>query len=222
MSGGACVPCAAGSWGTGGKCTYSCSRKDGYGATDNVGCTREECACEKCPDGYGADYSTRKCEICPYGTYGTGGVCEKCPDGYIGVKEGATSKEEGCLKCPCGSMPRFSGTGAGNECVPCPAGRFGKNGDDGECLGSCPIGFGITGNTGCDDIECACVKCEAGEGSNYYISAVDSGGKGYGCSACAAGYFGNDGTCKSCKDADYHKGATGKTGCTTASCACIL
>lgn len=217
---GACVPCSAGSWGTGGKCNNWCSRDSGYGASGKLGATTMAEACVKCADGYGQGYSSGVCEKCPYGTYGTGGVCHYCPDGSIGLKEGAKTEKEGCLRCPCGTMPRFSGTGAGNSCEPCPVGRFGKTPTDGNCTGHCPGGYGETGKTGCVSMECACVKCKPGEGVNYYVSTVGSGR--YGCSACAAGYFGNDGSCKSCQSEGYHKGATGATGCTTASCACIL
>lgn len=201
-----CARCEAGMYGNNGICETcppkhwcqngldkgvcqngTCASTDGISCANNGGGTQ----CITCPDGqYGED---GECKVCPAGYYCTGGQKLTCPVGT-------------CTATSRGVCTRNTGA---TQCVTCPDGQYGE---DGECK-VCPAGYYCTGGLQhtCEAGQCTSINgnsCTGGAGATQCINCPSntySNGDRTACVACAGiGEYIDNNECKSCASVAYN------------------
>jgi len=170
--------------------------------------------CLVCPVGtFQSGYGAHSCQSCTLGTYQNGRgstACKLCPAGTKGLRNYATSYNDGCGSCPAGTFQRNRGQGYCDNCAPgsvsaggaaecsiCPPGT--KASANAASCESCPAGsFSQTGQT-------ACHNCAPG--------SVSAGGAAE-CSICPPGTkaSANAASCESCPAGSFQS-QTGQTTC---------
>jgi len=170
--------------------------------------------CLLCPVGtFQSGYGAHSCQSCTLGTYQNGRgstACKLCPAGTKGLRNYATSYNDGCGSCPAGTFQRNLGQGYCDNCAPgsvsaggaaecsiCPSGT--KASANAASCESCPAGsFSQNGQT-------ACHNCAPG--------SVSAGGAAE-CSICPPGTKAdaNAASCESCPAGSFQS-QTGQTTC---------
>lgn len=219
-TGGACKPCAAGTFiGTVGQsgCTNCASGtvaagKGIYDAGSTASDSTTTNTCTACAAGQYLNTNTKACTNCPAGWYSTGSAsatsytsgCTKCSTATSGQTSTA-----GTTKCALSDLGKGDCT-ATNTCVACSAGTYASDpAADGSitCL-DCPAGtYSYAGAL-------KCTRC-----SGYGTSGGGTPGAVGTCQPCDAGKFAQtdpvtgDVTCVACPKGSYST-STGSTSCT--------
>ncbi|ESU42635.1 Variant-specific surface protein [Giardia duodenalis] len=151
-------------------------------------CSTDKKTCEECESGKHLTPTKEAClAACPAGSYSSGGACVPCDPSCA---ECSAAGAERCTACPAGRMLRYADEA--------------KLGEGGRCVAECAVGA-----DGCAECGLAiggtkyCSKCsEASQvplngvcASNAARAQFCTTASGGACSACAAGYFIQEGGC---------------------------